>query len=447
MFSLWIAIASSEAIGLQLVSEASIEQERRLTKTSHLSNGIPVVMREIPGSDITHITISFSWGRKDWPKGHQILERWMWSTMPLGAKGYPKEKVFELTEKYGISLSCAGGIEVSWCSIEVVNDYWKTAMPLFSAIVNSPNFEKKEIDLQKARIQADLKSVFADPDKYSNDVINRIFYDEKHPYRLNHDEALKELEQLSGGELKEYHKKIVSSDRMTITLVSGLPREQILGAMETNFGRIKRTGAVEKKVTEPEFSRDKSFVFEHRPIPTAYIKIKFNAPSIKDPNYITSLLLFEILSEMLDEEIRTKRSLSYAVQAQTLQYSVGLGIISVSTSKPNETFDAIKEVIKKLRTTLLTGEDLEEYKRVFATGYYVGQETHSALANGISGYLRYFGSVEPLYEFPKRLEAVEPENVKQLAGEILKRFRIGVLFDREKFQEAWATSFIEETLQ
>jgi predicted Zn-dependent peptidase len=216
--------------------------------------------------------------------------------------------------------------------------------------------------------------------------------------------------------------------------------------LESYFGEIKGQKDAKSSLQTPPFSEGTSFTFVDRSVPTAFIKIKMNAPAISDKDAVASLLMFDILSEELGDEIRTKRSLSYAVHAFTIQYSLGIGVISASTSKPKETFEALGEVIKTLKDKTLTEEELEEHKNVFATEHYLTQETHASLAAALSNALYYYGDAQKYYDVAQKLAAVTPDDIKRLTKSQLINPRIGVIFSRKNFDDSWAKNFISKNL-
>lgn len=115
----------------------------------------------------------------------------------------------------------------------------------------------------------------------------------------------------------------------------------------------------------------------------------------------------------------------------------GIGTISASTSKPKETLETIASVIKGLRDNKIAPDELKEYKNVFTTGYYLTMETHDQLAGALSNAQVYFGDASIMYEWPSRIEAVTPEDIQRVAKEVLKNFRVGIVYDKDKFKSEW----------
>lgn len=426
----------------KLVSDESIQVQKELTTTTKLANGIPVVIRDIPGSDIVQVNVTFAHGLKDLPNGHKALLEWYWDVATMAGKGYPKEKVFALTEKYGIQLACGGGIEQSTCGLGTLNEYWKDALPLLTSVIKTPTLSPTDAKLVLDRVKAELRSVPSNPNGYVNEIVNSIFYPKGHPYRLNHDEALQELASLKARDLIAFHKEILNANRMSIVVVSSLPKDQIVRDLEKYFGNIEKTRSTESQVLPPTFREESSYAFVDRDLPTAFVKIKMNAPAIKDKDAVSAMMLYDILSDELAEEIRTKRSLSYAVHSFTIQYSIGIGVISVSTSRPKETFEALHEVLQTFKDKTYTEAELEEHKNVFATGHFLTQETHASLASALSNSLFYYGDANRYYELARQLDQVTTEDLKRLARNILVDPRVGVIYGRKNFEDTWAKDFV-----
>ena len=429
-----------------LVSEESIATQKKLTSVHKLKNGTPVYVRTIPDSDILSVVVSYSFGLKDLPVGRKVLNEWYWSAKSLATKTYPKAEMFSLKEKYGLGVGCTGGIEFSTCSLDAIDDYWDKGVAVLASVIKEPAFTDEDVKLTRDRLTAKLKNTPTDPGTYSNEIINEIYYPVGHPYRLNHDEALKELEGLKKEDLNKLQSAITGANAMRIVVVTSMPADKVVKDLNAALGDIKTVKLAPVAVSAPKIDDKKTYNFHDRELPTAYIRMKFNAPGAKEKDRIGSKLLFEILSEELGEEIRTRRSLSYSVGSAILQYNAGLGLIVASTSKPKETLEAMHVVIEALKKKMYSDEEIREYKNVFATNYFLTQETHDSLSSAISSSLDYHGTTDELYELPKQLEKVTAADINRMANQYLKDFRVGVIYGRKDFEDKWATDFVSQHL-
>ncbi len=432
--SLVILMLGTHALG----AESSISgTDRKLTSKTWLENGIPVIARETPGSDIVHVEVRFLTGSSHLPAERRAVNLATFSTMPYATKKFSKEKIFSMTEKYSISVNCSGGVEMSACEVEAISEYLPQALDLLLSVVTEPSFNPQDVDLVKKRRVADFQQEMQNPESRVNSVVNTVFYDTNHPYRLLPEDGIKQTESLTAENLRSYYNTVFDATNIFVTYAGPKISKKTLSILESKLGKLSKIQRQGKSVPAPAFNVQNAVAFEHRDIPTAYIRAKFNAPSATATDAAAAEVLFEILSEKLHEEVRTKKSLSYAVHANTLQMNQGIGTISASTSKPKETLETIASVIKGLRDTKISPEELKEYKNVFTTAYYLTMETHDQLAGALSNAQVYFGDASIMYEWPSRIEAVTPEDIQRVAKEILKNFRVGIVYDKEKFKSEW----------
>ena len=291
--------------------------------------------------------------------------------------------------------------------------------------------------LQKKQRIADFQKEAQNPEAHVNSVVNTIFYDQKHPFRLLPEDGIKQTQSFSAEDLKSYHRKTLDGSNMFIVYAGPKLDSKTLAALDAKFGKLGKIKREATPVPSPVYDKKNSFAFDHRPIPTAYIRITFNAPSAISVDAPASDVMFEILSQLLHEEVRTKRSLSYAVHAGSIQYSQGIGMIAASTSKPRETLEAIASVIRKFRDKGVSAEELKEYQNLFTTEYYLAMETHDHLSAGLASSQAYLGDANRFYELPAKLNAVTPADIQRVANEVLKNFRVGVVYDKDKFMSEW----------
>lgn len=431
-------------LAVSLVSDDTIKKQKALTQEFALPNGIPVVYYEIANSDILQVNVSFAYGLRDISaRNDKAALGLMYQLMPMGAAGFPKAKIFELMEKYSSAITCGGGVELSTCSFTTVNDYWPELLPLFTAVVTVPSFTEEDVKLERDRKIADLKSEMQEPGTYVNEVVNNVFYGGGHPYRLSMLESVAALPRTESKILKPLHAQALNAARMRIVVVGSMPTERLKSDLTKAFGAIPKAAFTPVAVAPPVFNAKQVFELEDRKIPTAYIRLKINTPGIAAKDSVATRLMFSILDEELGNEIRTRRSLSYAVYANTLDYELGVGVITASTSKPKETLAAMHEVINHLKQRTLTPAELEEYKTVYATNYFLTLEEHSSLAGALANSFHYFGTLDPFFDLPKRLDAVSAKEIRDLANRYLVNFRVGVVYDKTKFKAEWAKKFVE----
>ncbi len=427
----------------QLVSDATIAMQKQSTETFELSGHVPVVYRKIEGTEIFQITTALAFGEAHLPAEKQPALGLLFDLMERGTKQWPKEKLYALLEKYATAVSCGASIETTACSMATVNDNVAELLPVYASVLLNPELDSKEAQLILQQTEAGIKGSSQNPETYVNEVVNGAFYGSSHPYWMPMEKELEYLTKWKIADLPALYQDVMKRSRKVIVVVGGLPKEELIKLLEKNLGALTQGDSQLKSPPVPKFDAKRVFVQGDRDIPTAYIRAKFALPGIDSPDAPAAGLMMRILSENLESEVRTKRSLSYAVYAQTVSLAMGIGVIHASTSHPQETLEAIAPVVQKLRDKKLSVTDLERHKTVFATSYFLTLEEHSSLAGALASSYLYFGSVERLYQMPRHLEKVTPEDIQRLAKQYLKSFRLGVVYKSKGFQKAWADKFLK----
>jgi len=421
----------------------SVKKQIQLTHTSKLKNRIPVVVRNVDSSDILVIDVSFKTGIRDLAAGKKALNNIGFKALPFGSKNFPKQKLDQLLEKESIAVECEGGIEISHCMITALSEQLDLAVHLISDIIIHPEFDPSSMENLRARLVSEQMAVLQNPDRHVNEIVNQIYYPKNHPYRLDFSDAAEELKKIPISEIKSFHSGVLDAGLMQIVAISNLKPNLIANALGKYFSGIKVKNRKSVAVADPKYSASENFKLVNRDIPTAYLRAKFPVPGQRHKDAVATRLTFDILSEDLMEEIRTKRSLSYSVFATPIQHTVGIGVIAASTPKPKETLEAIEFVLRKIMTQNLTKEQLNEYKTGLITTYYQTLESHQTLANALGSSLIYFGNALELYKLPAKVEAVTSADVKRIANQYLKEMRLGVLFNEKKFERKWADTILK----
>ncbi len=419
------------------ISPQAIREQISLTQQTSLKNEVNVVLRQAQSSKVLVIQATFKFGVRDLPVGSKSYALLMPKFLSVGSKKFPKGQLFKVLEKNNIDFECEGGIESTNCMIATVSDQMPLAMSILRDGILNPAFTSKDFELLRSRLLAEQKSTLQNSEKSVNDLVNSVFYGDQHAYSLSAKMAISELSKATLEDVKRVHQQLIKELSLNFVVVSSLPNNKILTNLATAFGGLNHIKSARKKVENPVYENAHDFSYEDRDVPTAYVRTKFNIPLGTPREYMLGKLFFEILSEEMWQEIRTKRSLSYSAFASPIFHSIGVGMISLSTPKPEEALVALAQIIQKMRSQPLGVTELNEFKMGFTTSYFLNLESHGSLAAALSEAVIRFGDVKTFYELPKELESITGENIQKYAMENLKNFRTGVVFGKDKFKSDW----------
>ncbi|SMF47171.1 M16 family metallopeptidase [Pseudobacteriovorax antillogorgiicola] len=433
-WSLLVAMLFSRPCHGVIINPEIIALDKNLTE-NFLVKGTTVTNRIVEGSEI--VTLKFTWhyGIKDEPADRKAIPGILFKTIPLSSKAFDKIKIYETLERYSSQISCMAGIEYSSCQLMTVKEYLPQLLPIFSSLLHQPSLIERDIDLEKKKGAATIKGRLQKPSFAANELVNKLFYNSSHPFWIPYLERLEQFKEISSKVLKATYKKVKTS-AASITVVGTIDSKLLKAMLAENFSWLAQNKSKSLPASPPQ-SQKKIGLLEHREIPTAYIKIKCQMPGIRSKESAAANLMMKILDEELGLEIRTRRSLSYSVYSYIINHSVGIGVIGASTSRPQETLKVVRQVMDKLRRVRMSDDAVARHKAVYATRYFLTLEEHSTLASALEKHLFHFGDPKHLYESTAEIDQLTGQDIQNVARKYLRNFRVGVVYDEEKFKPEW----------
>lgn len=128
------------------------------------------------------------------------------------------------------------------------------------------------------------------------------------------------------------------------------------------------------------------------------------------------------MSSRLFQEIREKRGLAYSVYSYTSQYADS-GVFGVyagcQPGKADEVLAICREEVAKVAEGGLTDEELERGKGQLRGGMVLGLEDTGSRMSRIGKSELVYESLLPVDEVLARIEAVTPDDIAEVAREVL----------------------------
>jgi zinc protease len=216
---------------------------------------------------------------------------------------------------------------------------------------------------------------------------------------------------------------------MLLVVVGDVERERLERLVGETVGRLPRGDY--RWTVPPELPPDRrpQLAIQHRSLPTNYILGYFPGPSATSADYAAYRVATAILSSRVNEEVRTRRSLSYAAYAPFLARGVSAAGLYASTAAPNRVLPLFREQVASLQafdgTYLLFSQWLEHY----VYEYYAEDETSAAQADFLARAQLYRGDYRLAERFADELRHVTPSAVRAVARRYMHGARFAYVGD------------------
>jgi zinc protease len=164
-------------------------------------------------------------------------------------------------------------------------------------------------------------------------------------------------------------------------------------------------------------------------------------PAATSPDYVALRVASAVLSGRLFTEVRSRRNLSYAVEAPFFERAYGVGGLYVTTVSPNEVLRIMRRELTVLQNETVDPAGLLRLEQQFITEYYLKNETNADQANVLARAELYQGDFRLADKFMESLLKVTPEDVRRVANQYLKGFNFAYVGDTTKVDRSLLLQF------
>ena len=418
---------------LTLCASASGAQAPRpaavpVTKTTVA--GIPVIHKRVTANDVVAVQVYLKGGSAALTPDKAGIENLLGAVITKGTTKYDKDKFNAIATSTGTSIGSSATYDWTTFTMQGVRQNWEQAWDLFTQAVLHPTFPDAEVTLARSQIEDGLKQRPDDPDTFLEQVADSIVY-AGHAYAVDPAGTPETMAKLTRTDVQNWHKTRLTKANLLIVVVGNVAPADLARKVTAAFGSIPATGGEPKKPTVIVSAKGEPALLK-RELPTNYIEGVFSAPAPSHPDFTAMRVGILILTDRLFEEVRTKRNLTYATFAQLNTRQANRGRIYVTAVNPDTTLKVMLAETKRLANEPVPEQLLKETIGVFATGYFMGQQTNMGQANSLGLWELSGGGYRNAATYANRLRSVKPADIQRAAKTYLKDFRFVVVGDPSK---------------
>ena len=410
--------------GFAQTAKPSIAEQANLV-TEFDVNGLKVLVKRRPNSPTVAAGLFIRGGARNITDKNAGIESLMLSAATEGGKKFPRETVRRELSKTGSNISSSVSSDYSVMSLASTRVNFDRTWEIFTDLALNPTFESADIERVRGQILAGLREQEINPDNFLQVLQDRVIY-ANHPYANEVNGTVETIGGFSAGDLRAYHQKAMQTSKLLLVIVGDLDAKELQKRIADSFGKLPRGDYKEQIYPALDFSKG-SIEIAARTLPTNYIQGIFNAPSLNNPDYYAMRVAINILRDRLFQEVRVKRQLSYAPNADLNSYSANTANIYVTAVDANRTVGVMLNEINNLKNQRVDEEEISAEAGQFLTTYYLGQETNAAQAGELARYELVGGGWRNSFEFLNKVREVKSEDVQAVANKYMKNIRFVVV--------------------
>ncbi len=388
-------------------------------------NGLKVIVKRRPSAPTVAAGLFIRGGARNIDDKNAGIEKLMLYTAVDAGQKTPRATVRRELARLGSAFSVGAANDFSVASFASTRANFDRVWEIFTEVTMNPAFAQEDVDRNREQILSQLREAGISPESALETAQRRVIY-AGHPYGSDVNGTTATVSRFTPADLRAYHKNVMQTSQLLVVVVGDIDPDQLKSRIAATYGKLPRGNYKETALPALDFSRGTLDVTP-RDLPTNYIQGSFAAPTLSDPDYYAMRVATSILNTLVNQEVRTRRQLSYAPAADIDLNAANTANISVSTTDSNQAVSVMLDQIRLLQTRTLNPEVIDEIAGFFLTRHYLGQESSAAQAGELARYELIGGGWRNSIDFLKGIQSVTPEDVQRVSRKYMKNIRFAIV--------------------
>ncbi|MGI8470258.1 MAG: M16 family metallopeptidase [Pyrinomonadaceae bacterium] len=411
-------------VGFAQTSQTDFSAQAALV-TEFDVNGLKVLVKRRPNSPTVVAGLFIRGGVKNLDAKIDGIENFMLEAASEGSQKYPRETLRRELAATASSIDAGATYDYSVLSLGATKQNFDRSWNAFTDVALHPTFAPADVERVRQQLLTELRNSTDDPESNLQELQNKVIY-ANHPYLNDPEGTIDSVSRFTAADLRNYHEKVMQTSHLLLVIVGDLDASDLQRRIADTFGKLPRGDYKEQPTTTLSFV-EPTLDVTARTLPTNYVSGVFQSPSFNDPDYSAMRVATSILGGRVFQEVRVKRNLSYAPDANLGLFASNTGNISVSAVDANQAVSVMLNEINQLKTEPVDEREISGVTGLFLTNYYLGQETDAAQAVELARYELIGGGWRNSFEFLNRVRQVTPADVQRVAQKYMTNLRFVVL--------------------
>jgi zinc protease len=320
---------------------------------------------------------------------------------------------------------------------------------VFADRLMHPTLDSADVELVRSQVSSAVSGRQESPDDWIEYLADSVAFTGT-PYGLAPAGTARSIGAISAADLRHYRDTALVTSRMLVVVVGNVDRDQVTRDVQRTLGTLPAgaytwtavpAGMADTAGDPPPGAARPAAVLEQRSLPTNYILGYYNGPAASSADYQALRVATAVLSGRLFAEVRSRRNLTYAVEAPFLEHAVAAGGLYVTTVYPDSVLAIMRQQVHELQQGLVDTDNLHVIVAQFLTEYFLNTETNDQQANFLARAQLYRGDWHTANQFASELERVTPQDVQRAARRYIHDVKFAYIGDTTHVSRALLTSF------
>jgi zinc protease len=354
------------------------------------------------------------------------LEPFLLDVSERGTVRYPGDRLRRALARSGSQMGVQAHRDWTVFGIGTTTDRLDSAWAIYTDRLLHPTLADADIEFVRGTTVAALAQRQDDPDALLDYLADSVAF-AGHPYGISPRGTTESVGRISREQLQRFHREQMLQSRILLVVVGNVPRAKLQQMIAGSLGSLP-VGAYRWSPPPTAQARlGTNVLIEPRRLPTNYILGWWEGPPAGHPDVPALRVASAILSGRLFAEVRSRRNLTYAVEAKYRDEALTSGGLYVTTTRPDTTLGLMRVEIRNLQAFAIPTENLRPLIQQFLTEYFLDNESSGEQADFLARAELYRGDFRAAERFVADLRAVTGEDVQRVARTYMRGMRFAYI--------------------
>ena len=402
-------------------------------------NGVSVILRRNTATEVVTANLYLLGGTRQLTPATAGIEALLLATSERGTRLFPGAAVRQRTARLGSTITIDPSDDWTAIGLHAIRATFDSTWAILADRVMAPTIDPNEFALVRDQFLTMVRERNTQPDDAATELADSLLY-VNHPNAISPTGTPESLASLTAAQLRQYHAQQFVTSRMLLVVVGNVDRAQVERLVRSTIATMPK-GTYKWTAPPPVTTTGRALAVDNRALPTNYLLGYVPGPAATDPDYSALRVATAVLSGRLFTEVRSRRNLSYAVEAPFLERGHAIGGLYVTTVDPNQVLRIMRRELTTLQTETVDPVGLKRLEQQFITEYYLKNETNADQANFLARAALYQGDYAAADRLMDALKRVTPDDVRRVARQYLKDFRFAYVGDVSKLDRSLLEDF------
>jgi predicted Zn-dependent peptidase len=384
-----------------------------------LSNGLYVITHAMPHLETVALGIWVKAGARDELPNENGIAHFLEHMAFKGTKRRSAQGIAEEIESAGGEINASTGMETTTYYAKVLRNDWPMALDILADIFTEPALEPDELERERTVILQEIAAAHDQPDDLVFDLSQYAAFGQ-HPLGRSILGTEELVESFSRDQILAWRNRNYWASRMVVAAAGNIEHKAFAAEAERLLGKLPMGSQPQRE--PPSFQP--SAQTSQKPLDQTHVVLSFPAPGYRDPEIYQLQILSNILgggmSSRLFQELREKRGLCYSVFSfgSAFEDAGQIGIYAATAPEQTPELLSVTSQVMKDVTGKVTDSEVARAKAQLKASLVMNLESASARADQIARQFLAFGLVPSISTLVSKLDAVTPDQVRDLAAKL-----------------------------